>query len=146
MTTTEVSGTLQEVVGERLGEVADTAGEVMRGAGEAVREADRTLRGSSDQVLGLLAALSVGLAIGFVASGASRLLVAASLVPAAMVAGVLAERMDQETRSATGRRSPVIITMLRTPPARRAASAAGDVSLVRSATVTAPSAVESLPR
>jgi len=103
-TTTESTETLQTIVNERLAEAAGTAGEVMRGAGEAVREADMTLRGSSDQVLGLLAALSVGLALGFVLSGASRLLIAASLVPAAMVAGVLAERMDRENRAAI--RSP----------------------------------------
>ena len=97
--TSETTGTLQDVVGERLVEVAGTAGDVVRGAGEAVREADRTLRGSSDQVLGLVAALSVGMAIGFVASGASRLFVALSLIPAAMVAGVLAERMDRDSRA-----------------------------------------------
>ena len=99
-TTTESTDTLQAIVNDRLAEAAGTAGEVMRGAGEAVREADLTIRGSSDQVLGLLAALSVGLALGFVLSGASRLLVAVSLVPAAMVAGVLAERMDRDSRAA----------------------------------------------
>ena len=102
-TTTESTETLQAIVNERLSEAAGTAGEVMRGAGEVVREADQTLRGSSDQVLGLLAALSVGLALGFVLSGASRLLVAVSLVPAAMVAAVLAERMDRDTRAAVSR-------------------------------------------
>ena len=91
----EVVGTANEVVRG----ASETASEVVRGAGEVVREADRTLRGSSDQVLGLVAALSVGMAIGFVASGASRLLVAASLIPAAMVAGVMAERMDRDARS-----------------------------------------------
>ena len=93
----EVVGTASEVV-KGAGE---TASEVVRGASEVVREADRTLRGSSDQVLGLVAALSVGLAIGFIASGSSRLLVAASLVPAAMVAGVIVERMDRDARSLT---------------------------------------------
>jgi hypothetical protein len=99
-TTTGSTDTLQAIVNDRLAEAAETAGEVMRGAGEAVREADMTIRGSSDQVLGLLAALSVGLALGFVLSGASRLLVAVSLVPAAMVAGVLAERLDRDSRAA----------------------------------------------
>jgi hypothetical protein len=109
-TTREPTDSLQAIVNERLTETAGTAGEVMRGAGEvirgagdAAREADLTLRGSSDQVLGLLAALSVGLALGFVLSGASRLFVAASLVPAALVAGVLAERMDRDTRAAIRR-------------------------------------------
>jgi hypothetical protein len=101
--TSQANGSISEVMSDRLDEVASevatAAGEVVRGAGDAMRDADRALRDSSDQVLGLLAALSVGLAIGFVASGASRLLVAASLVPAAMVAGVLAERMDRETRA-----------------------------------------------
>ena len=95
----EVTESIGETASDRLSDVATTASEVMHGAGEVVREADRTLRSSSDQVLGLVAALSVGLAIGFVLSGSSRLLVAASLVPAAMVAGVLAERMDQASRS-----------------------------------------------
>ena len=94
----ETTSAIGDAVSERLSDVAGTAGEVVRGAGEVVREADRTLRSSSDQVLGLIAALSVGLAIGFVASGSSRLFVAASLVPAAMVAGILVERMDRESR------------------------------------------------
>ena len=62
----ETTTAMGEAVGERLSEVAGTAGEVVRGASEVVREADRTLRGSSDPVLGMVAALSVGLAIGFV--------------------------------------------------------------------------------
>jgi hypothetical protein len=105
-TTTEIQETVetvQDTVSERLSDVAETAGEVMRGAGGVVRDADRTLRGSSDQVLGLVAAFSVGIAIGLVASGSSRLLVAASLVPAAMVAGVFAERMDRQARSPRSR-------------------------------------------
>ena len=102
-TTTEPTDTLQTIVNERLAEAAGTAGEIVRGAGEAVREADLTLRGSSDEVLGLVGAFSVGLALGFVLSGASRFLVAASLIPAGLVAGVLVERMDRETRAAARR-------------------------------------------
>ena len=95
----ESAAAIGDAMSDRLSDVAETAGEVVRGAGEVVRDADRTLRGSSDQVLGIVAALSVGLAVGFVLSGSSRLLVAASLVPAAMVAGILVERMDRDSRT-----------------------------------------------
>jgi hypothetical protein len=59
MTTTmeRTADVLHEAVGDRLVEVASTAVDVMRGAGEVVRDADRTLRGSPEQVLGLVAAL-----------------------------------------------------------------------------------------
>jgi hypothetical protein len=82
---------------ERLGVVAESAG-------EAVREADRTLRDSSDQTLGLLGGLSLGFAGGLLFSGANRVLIIVSLVPALLVAMAAWERIE---RSGRGRRPRV---------------------------------------
>jgi hypothetical protein len=79
---------------ERLGVVAESAG-------EAVREADRTLRDSSDQTLGLLGGLSLGFAGGLLFSGANRVLIIVSLLPAILVAMAAWERIE---RSGRGRR------------------------------------------
>jgi ElaB/YqjD/DUF883 family membrane-anchored ribosome-binding protein len=67
-------------------------------ATDAAREADRTLRDSPDEALGMVGALSVGMAIGMVATNAPRILIAAALVPAAFVAWVYLQRSDIGTR------------------------------------------------
>ena len=71
---------------------------VAREATDAAREADRTLRDSPDEALGMVGALSVGMAIGMVATNAPRILIAAALVPAAFVAWVYLQRSDIGTR------------------------------------------------
>jgi hypothetical protein len=83
---------------ERLTVVAETAG-------VAVREADRTLRDSSDQTLGLLGGLSVGFASGLLFSGANRVLVIVSLLPALLVAMAAWERIERSGRGRQPRAS-----------------------------------------
>ena len=54
--------------------------------------------------LTLLGSLSVGMAVGLLLGGAHRLLVFAALIPAALVGGVMLERVDRtpSARSAKG--------------------------------------------
>ncbi len=87
----------------------DTVGEVSVGAearleraagqvGSGVGRANESLRRSSDQTLGIVGALSVGMAMGLLLAGANRLLTTAALIPAALVAGVALERADRAAR------------------------------------------------
>ena len=82
--------------GQRL---ADAAG----GAGDVVGDADRMLRGSSDQTLGVIGALSLGFAGGLVVSGSNRLLIGAALTPVALVAAAAWDRLLRDTRPARRR-------------------------------------------
>ena len=87
--------TISSVSAEAGDRIADAAG----GAEQVVRKADASLRKSSDQTLGMVGALSVGLAVGLLIGGSNRLLIAAALIPAALVAGVALERIDREARA-----------------------------------------------
>ncbi len=87
--------TLSGATGEveaRLGTAAE-----MTTAG--VRAASDALRQRSDATLGLLGAFTVGLTTGLLLGGANRLLTVASLVPGALVGGVILERVDRPRRS-----------------------------------------------
>jgi hypothetical protein len=82
--------------------LADAAGEVESGFGTAaevttvgVRATSDALRQRSDATLGLLGAFAVGLTTGLLVGGAPRLLTMASLVPAALVGGVVLERVGR---------------------------------------------------
>lgn len=74
--------------GERLTAVAGSAGEV-------VRDAERGLRRSSDQTLGIVGGVALGLTAGLLLSGAHRLLVILSLLPLGLVALAAVERLDR---------------------------------------------------
>jgi len=90
-----VLGALGEVSTEAEAQVGRTVGDMR----SSVERANATLRRGSDQTLGIMGAWSVGMAVGLLLAGASRLLIIAALVPAAMVAGVALERMDGAARS-----------------------------------------------
>ncbi len=59
---------------------------------EAAGEVDRIIRSGSDDTLRLVTAAAIGVSVGLFTAGANRLLVLVSLLPAAMVAMVLAGR------------------------------------------------------
>jgi hypothetical protein len=94
---------------DTISEVSSEAGErlnvVAGSAGEAIREADRSLRDSSDQTLGLVGGLSLGFAGGLLLSGANRVLVIASLLPALLVAMAAWERIERAGRGRPSRSS-----------------------------------------
>ena len=58
----------------------------------AYDDANRRIRSSSDEMLRLGSAVSFGLAVGLLVAGASRLLVAAAMVPVGMLGLAMLER------------------------------------------------------
>ena len=86
-----------EDLDDRLSSAAEVAGDGMRGTSEALRR-------RSDATLAMLGTFSLGLTTGLLFGGAHRLMVVASLVPAALVGGVILERVDGPRRS-SGRKA-----------------------------------------
>jgi len=80
------------------GEVESQLGTAADAAGEGVHATSEALRRRSDATLAMLGAFSVGLTSGFLLGGAHRLLTMASLVPAALIGGVILERVDRPRR------------------------------------------------
>jgi hypothetical protein len=99
---TEAESTAREIVSatrEMATEVADKASSVAARLPEAaattrgaVDEAARRMEASSDQMLAVGAALSLGLAIGMLVGGANRMLVALALIPATAMGFTLLDR------------------------------------------------------
>ncbi len=104
----------------RLGTVVDSAGDAaenVRGVANdavaklpdvaattrsAIEDANRQMRAGSDEMLSIGSALSFGLAMGLLIGGAARLVVAAALIPAAMMSLTLFDRSGRARRNATG--------------------------------------------
>ena len=78
------------------GSLATEASARLPGAATTTRaafdDANRRIRSSSDEMLRLGTAVSFGFAVGLLIAGASRLLVAAALLPVGMVGLVMLER------------------------------------------------------
>lgn len=101
--------------------VADAAGTVRGAAGDAVarlpevaattrsaiEDANRQMRAGSDEMLSVGSVLSFGFAMGLLIGGASRLLVAIALIPAAAMGLTLMDRVSRgrstSTRTVQGR-------------------------------------------
>lgn len=91
---TTVRGAAEDAVG-KLPDVAATTR-------SAIEDANRQMRAGSDEMLTIGTALSFGFAVGLLIGGASRLLVAGALVPAAMMCLTLFDR-NSRARSTTTR-------------------------------------------
>jgi len=101
-----ISGTARQVaenVAGAAGEVSAKIPEVTRTTRDAWSEANRMVHSGSDETLKLVGATSIGFAVGLLVGGANRLLVLASLVPAALIGATLVERTD--SGSGTGQRA-----------------------------------------
>jgi len=99
----------------RSAAVADAAGTVREAAGDAVarlpevaattrlaiEDANRQMRAGSDEMLSIGSVLSFGFAMGLLIGGASRLLVAVALIPAAAMGLTLMDRVSRSRRSTT---------------------------------------------
>jgi hypothetical protein len=85
---------LVDTIAEVSTEAGDRLTAVASGAGEAIRDADRTLRGSSEQTLRIIGALSLGVTAGLSVGGANRLLIIVALLPAILVAMAAMERAE----------------------------------------------------
>jgi hypothetical protein len=91
----EVMRTAVETLGDATAEVEHLLGTALAATEAGVRATDAALRQRSDASLGLLEAYSVGLTTGLLLAGANRILVAVSLIPAALVGGVMLERVNR---------------------------------------------------
>ena len=79
------------------GEVTSRIPEVTQSTKDALNEANRMVHRGSDDTLRIIGAASIGFAVGLLVGGANRILVIASLVPAALIGATMVERMDQES-------------------------------------------------
>lgn len=110
-TTAKAAGTKEETT--RSAAVADAAETVRGAAGDAVarlpevaattrsaiEDANRQMRAGSDEMLSVGSVLSFGFAMGLLIGGASRLLVAVALIPAAAMGLTLMDRVSRSRRT-----------------------------------------------
>jgi ElaB/YqjD/DUF883 family membrane-anchored ribosome-binding protein len=89
-----------DTVAGAAGEVSARMPEVAQSTREAFSEANRMIRRGSDQTLNVVGAASVGCALGLLLGGSNRLLIVASLIPAALVGAAKVERSDSAVGSA----------------------------------------------
>jgi hypothetical protein len=92
---TDAAGTVRgaaEAASARLPEVAATTR-------LAIEDANRQMRAGSDEMLSVGSVLSFGFAMGLLIGGASRLLVAAALIPAAAMGLTLMDRVSRSRRT-----------------------------------------------
>ena len=93
----EAAGTVRAAAGDavaRLPEVAATTR-------SAIEDANRQMRAGSDEMLSVGSVLSFGFAMGLLIGGASRLLVAVALIPAAAMGLTLMDRVSRSRRPTT---------------------------------------------
>ena len=95
-----------EVVADAAGTVRGAAGdavsrlpEVAATTRSAIEDANRQMRSGSDEMLSVGSVLSFGFAMGLLIGGASRLLVAIALIPAAAMGPTLMDRVSRSRRS-----------------------------------------------
>ncbi len=94
----EVAGTVIGAAGDAVARLPEAAA-TTRGA---VEEANRAMRAGSDEMLVAGTTLSIGLAVGLLIGGASRLLVVLAVIPAAAMGFTLLDR-SQPGRPLQGR-------------------------------------------
>ncbi|MEO5884002.1 MAG: hypothetical protein ABIQ58_00590, partial [Candidatus Limnocylindrales bacterium] len=84
-----------DTVAGAAGDVSARIPEVAQNTRDAFTEANRMVHRGSDDTLRLIGATSIGFAVGLLVGGANRLLVIASLLPAALIGATMVERMEQ---------------------------------------------------
>lgn len=89
------------------GDVSARVPEVAQSTREAFTEATRMVQRGSDQTLKVVGAASVGFAVGLLVGGANRLLVIASLIPAALIGATMVDRNDGSTDASRNRTARV---------------------------------------
>lgn len=80
------------------GEMAARFPEAANTTKDALQEANRMVKAGSDETLKIVGAVSLGFAAGLLFGGASRLLVIAALVPAALVGSEYVQRTGAPTK------------------------------------------------
>lgn len=92
-----LASTARQVVDTVAGAAGDATAripEVAQTTRTAFSEANRMVHRGSDETLRLVGAASVGFAVGLLVGGAHRVLVVASLVPAALIGSTMIERRE----------------------------------------------------
>ena len=97
--------TVADTVAGAAGDVSARVPEVAQSTRDALGEATRLVQRGSDQTLKVVGAASIGLATGLLIGGANRLLVVASLLPAALIGATMVERAERGTADAPARRA-----------------------------------------
>jgi hypothetical protein len=90
-----------ETVRGAAGEAAARLPEVAATTRSAIEDANRQMRAGSDEMLSVGSVLSFGFAMGLLIGGASRLLVAVALIPAAAMGLTLMDRVSRSRRTTT---------------------------------------------
>ena len=92
---TRTARDVAQTVAEGAGEVTARIPEIAQGTRDAFAEANRMVHGGSDQTLRLVGVASMAFGMGLLIGGANRILVLASLVPAALIGATMVERMER---------------------------------------------------
>ena len=92
-----------DTVAGAAGDVSARVPEVAQSTREAFTEATRLVQRGSDQTLKVVGAASIGFAVGLLVGGANRLLIIASLIPAALIGATMVERNDSATTTPRAR-------------------------------------------
>jgi hypothetical protein len=90
-----------ETVRVAAGDAVARLPEVAATTRSAIEDANRQMRAGSDEMLSVGSVLSFGFAMGLLIGGASRLLVAVALIPAAAMGLTLMDRVSRSRRSAS---------------------------------------------
>ena len=96
-TVADAAGTVKGAAGDAVAKLPDVAASTR----SAIEDANRQMRAGSDEMLTIGTVLSFGFAMGLLLGGASRLLVAGALIPAAMMSLTL---LDRTSRTRSGAR------------------------------------------
>ena len=93
------------LAGDVAGEIADRLPEAAASSRGVLDQTNTQLQASSDEMLIAGAGLSLGVALGLGAAGASRLLILLALIPAGAMAATLQERRAWSTPATNRRRA-----------------------------------------
>jgi hypothetical protein len=94
------AGTVKGVATDAVARFPDVAATTR----SAIEDANRQMRAGSDEMLAVGTILSFGFAMGLLIGGATRILVAAALTPAAMMGLTLLDRSSRARAGANGSR------------------------------------------
>ncbi|MEA2619272.1 MAG: hypothetical protein QOC97_45 [Chloroflexota bacterium] len=105
--TDAASGAVSDAAGAVKGAASDAVArlpDVAATTRSAIEDANRQMRAGSDEMLAVGTILSFGFAMGLLIGGASRILVAAALTPAAAMGLTMLDRSSRTRAAAVGTR------------------------------------------
>jgi hypothetical protein len=91
----DAAGTVREAASDAVARLPEVAATTRL----AIEDANRQMRAGSDEMLSIGSVLSFGFAMGLLIGGASRLLVAVALIPAAAMGLTLMDRVSRSRRT-----------------------------------------------